>query len=189
MFYFPEPTNCSAANTSCVHGFCLISGNNYTICKCNEGFHGDACELNINDCAEDSCENGGICHDVISGFECECPPAYSGMSKQLHILAILGVAIFYDFALFLSFFQALTVNDTLAPVPAFRAITMARAWITEQRFLAFARKDTTGLLVKRKSILVCLTGVSTDRAGHIIKIYFAIAKQDMGVSRIYCNYR
>ncbi|KAK2166815.1 hypothetical protein LSH36_35g08091 [Paralvinella palmiformis] len=73
--------------------------------------------------------------------------------------------------------------------PRIRVKTVGYAMTSSVASNAIARKDTTGLLVKRKSILVCLTGVSTDRAGHIIKIYFAIAKQDMGVSRIYCNYR
>ena len=30
-------------------------------CSCAEGYEGDRCEINTNDCDPDPCENGGTC--------------------------------------------------------------------------------------------------------------------------------
>ena len=39
---------------------------------------GDACETNIDDCAADPCENAGTCYDLVNGYSCSCPPAFTG---------------------------------------------------------------------------------------------------------------
>ncbi len=46
-------------------------------CDCFDGYYGDNCELDINECsAPGPCENGATCVDLIAQFECRCPEDY-----------------------------------------------------------------------------------------------------------------
>jgi Notch-like protein len=51
--------------------------NGYT-CECLEGFSGDDCETEVNECDPNPCENGGECDDEVGGYICECPEGFSG---------------------------------------------------------------------------------------------------------------
>ncbi len=44
----------------------------------SEGFEGDRCETNINDCIANKCENNATCIDQIESYRCECEPGFSG---------------------------------------------------------------------------------------------------------------
>jgi hypothetical protein len=54
----------------CVQGACSPNGEEYT-CSCNDGYTGDHCELEVNECAENQCEHG-TCLDRAGTFECDC---------------------------------------------------------------------------------------------------------------------
>lgn len=45
---------------------------------CPEGFEGDACEINIDDCEDNDCENNSTCVDGINNYTCMCSPEYTG---------------------------------------------------------------------------------------------------------------
>ncbi len=46
-------------------------------CECENGYFGENCELEINECsAPGPCEHGGNCVDLVAGFECECLEDY-----------------------------------------------------------------------------------------------------------------
>lgn len=45
-------------------------------------FVGRACEINVNDCSVDPCENGGVCVDIVDGYMCNCEPGYTGKRCQ-----------------------------------------------------------------------------------------------------------
>ena len=47
-------------------------------CDCADGFQGEFCEQNIDDCQNHGCENNGQCIDGIGTFTCECSPGFSG---------------------------------------------------------------------------------------------------------------
>ncbi|KIH43878.1 EGF-like domain protein, partial [Ancylostoma duodenale] len=70
---------CAAA--PCVHGLCVD-----TLfarrCICDEGWTGENCEVNIDDCASQPCQNGGTCTDEVAGFSCSCPAGYRGVHCQ-----------------------------------------------------------------------------------------------------------
>ena len=34
--------------------------------------------VDINECASDPCENGGVCNDQVNGFTCDCQAGYDG---------------------------------------------------------------------------------------------------------------
>ena len=66
---------CSETNTiSCTNHF----NSSYT-CDCKNGFEGANCEININECASEPCENGATCDDLLGKFECICVPGFEGM--------------------------------------------------------------------------------------------------------------
>lgn len=47
-------------------------------CVCPEGFEGDQCEINIDDCEDNDCENNSTCVDGINNYTCMCSPEYTG---------------------------------------------------------------------------------------------------------------
>uniref|UniRef100_A0A7N6BCP3 Slit homolog 2 (Drosophila) n=1 Tax=Anabas testudineus TaxID=64144 RepID=A0A7N6BCP3_ANATE len=47
-------------------------------CVCPEGFEGDACEINIDDCEDNDCENNSTCVDGVNNYTCMCSPEYTG---------------------------------------------------------------------------------------------------------------
>lgn len=54
---------CAAA--PCVHGLCVDTLFTRR-CICDEGWTGENCEVNIDDCASKPCQNGGTCTDEVA---------------------------------------------------------------------------------------------------------------------------
>ena len=50
------------------------------LCSCEEGFVGENCQTNIDDCNPMPCLNGATCQDKINAFQCICPPGLSFFS-------------------------------------------------------------------------------------------------------------
>lgn len=69
-------------------GFCMNGGslselvglNNKTQekCVCPEGFQGDFCEDNIDDCKNVKCSNHGVCEDNMNSYKCICFDGFYG---------------------------------------------------------------------------------------------------------------
>lgn len=55
-------------------------------CVCPEGFEGDACEINIDDCEDNDCENNSTCVDGINNYTCMCSPEYTGNTHEWRII-------------------------------------------------------------------------------------------------------
>lgn len=49
-------------------------------CTCADGFEGENCEINVDDCEDNDCENNSTCVDGINNYTCLCPPEYTGRS-------------------------------------------------------------------------------------------------------------
>ena len=47
-------------------------GVNSFSCLCAEGYEGDRCETNTNDCNPNPCENGGACQVYVLQSSCQC---------------------------------------------------------------------------------------------------------------------
>ena len=47
-------------------------------CVCVNGWTGDDCSENIDDCASAACYHGATCHDRVASFFCECPHGRTG---------------------------------------------------------------------------------------------------------------
>ncbi|XP_046380159.2 sushi, von Willebrand factor type A, EGF and pentraxin domain-containing protein 1-like [Haliotis rufescens] len=64
-------------SSPCIHGDCNDDLNGYT-CSCEDGYHGDNCDVNMDDCLENECTNGGTCVDGVAEYTCRCTPEYTG---------------------------------------------------------------------------------------------------------------
>ena len=75
----------------CLHGGTCVQNqlvnSDYT-CQCSSGFTGSDCEININDCDQNSCLNSGTCLDGIGSHVCNCTQGITGNSCE--ILCPLG---------------------------------------------------------------------------------------------------
>jgi Notch-like protein len=70
--------NCTEIGTVCAGGL-------EAACTCADGFDGDWCDNNIDDCVEDACANGGVCVDGIASFTCDCAEGYEGAACEDNI--------------------------------------------------------------------------------------------------------
>jgi len=56
-----------------------VDGLNSYSCVCPEGFSGQFCEINEDECAGESpCLNGGECIDGANRYQCRCRPGFIG---------------------------------------------------------------------------------------------------------------
>ncbi|XP_053686299.1 protein serrate [Sabethes cyaneus] len=55
------------------------------VCTCSPGWTGPTCEINIDECAEGPCQNGGTCIDMVGKFRCECPPQWTGETCNIDV--------------------------------------------------------------------------------------------------------
>ncbi|XP_034536932.1 EGF-like repeat and discoidin I-like domain-containing protein 3 isoform X2 [Notolabrus celidotus] len=64
---------------------------NEYICKCQPGFEGVHCQINVNDCVDQPCKNGGMCRDLDGDYTCQCLSPYVGKQCQLRCISLLGM--------------------------------------------------------------------------------------------------
>ncbi|KAK1796779.1 hypothetical protein P4O66_009793, partial [Electrophorus voltai] len=66
----------------CLHGgHCIddcITGNSSFTCSCLAGFTGRRCQIDVDDCSSQPCQNGGSCLDGQGSFACLCPLGFTG---------------------------------------------------------------------------------------------------------------
>uniref|UniRef100_H3CYG4 Milk fat globule EGF and factor V/VIII domain containing b n=1 Tax=Tetraodon nigroviridis TaxID=99883 RepID=H3CYG4_TETNG len=79
-------------------GVCQVTGSTRRgdvfgeyVCRCPPGFDGVHCQNNVNDCAGQPCENGGVCRDLEGDFKCHCPSPFVGKHCQLRCISLLGL--------------------------------------------------------------------------------------------------
>jgi len=67
----------------CQHGKPFYE--NHFRCQCDEGWTGDKCHLDIDECQSNKCQNGGVCTNLLGDYTCDCSnTVYTG--KYCHII-------------------------------------------------------------------------------------------------------
>ncbi|KAK3912487.1 Protein jagged-1b [Frankliniella fusca] len=67
-------------------GTCLNTGEGEGFtCVCREGFEGERCQRDVDDCSPPPCLNGGRCVDGVNWFRCECARGFTGPDCRINI--------------------------------------------------------------------------------------------------------
>ncbi len=59
-------------------GTCMTTSSTGFRCVCDPGYQGSYCQLPINECATNPCQNGARCEDKVGYYTCKCRPGYEG---------------------------------------------------------------------------------------------------------------
>ena len=54
-------------------------------CQCVPGYSGTLCDVNVDECSPDPCQNGGSCTDGINSYTCSCVAGYTGTNCETNI--------------------------------------------------------------------------------------------------------
>ena len=73
-------------------------------CVCHQGYTGQLCNVDINECVTSSCLNGGSCVDKVDGSECNCVGSYGG-NYSLKQICIALLLIWPDVPNILAYFK------------------------------------------------------------------------------------
>ncbi|OWF51465.1 sushi, von Willebrand factor type A, EGF and pentraxin domain-containing protein 1-like [Mizuhopecten yessoensis] len=75
------PSVCDDVNecdsSPCFRGNCTDDYNSYQ-CKCEVGFTGNDCDVDLDDCEMNSCQNNATCQDSVNNYTCQCLPNFTG---------------------------------------------------------------------------------------------------------------
>lgn len=65
-------------------------------CDCADGWEGQRCETNTDDCALHPCFNGGSCVDLVAGRVCWCVDGFAGVDCEVNINECAGNPCHHD---------------------------------------------------------------------------------------------
>lgn len=83
---------CQLMPNACQNGGTCHNTNGGYSCVCVNGWTGEDCSENIDDCASAACFHGATCHDRVASFYCECPHGRTGEARPPRGLAHARVA-------------------------------------------------------------------------------------------------
>ncbi|KAH3846512.1 hypothetical protein DPMN_088814, partial [Dreissena polymorpha] len=67
------------------NSLCIANlANNTADCRCQDGYTGTNCNINIDECRSNPCSNGGTCKDI-NKYQCQCANGYFGNHCQIDI--------------------------------------------------------------------------------------------------------
>ena len=70
----------------CQHGGFCIHMAGKEVCYCTDGFYGDRCEQEVDECLSRPCLNEAFCRDGMAHYTCVCPSGYTGRQCQTEIV-------------------------------------------------------------------------------------------------------
>lgn len=76
-------SQCAQGKTCSNRGTCNdLAYNQYQCVGCAAGYTGKDCQINVDDCASQSCSNHGRCVDRVNSYTCTCNAGYKGTNCQ-----------------------------------------------------------------------------------------------------------
>ncbi|XP_060077180.1 sushi, von Willebrand factor type A, EGF and pentraxin domain-containing protein 1-like [Ylistrum balloti] len=66
----------------CIHGNCTDEYHRYQ-CQCDVGYTGSDCDVDIDDCDANSCQNNATCQDSVNNYTCQCLPNFTGVLCEI----------------------------------------------------------------------------------------------------------
>lgn len=83
---------CQLMPNACQNGGTCHNNHGGYNCVCVNGWTGEDCSENIDDCAMAACFHGATCHDRVASFYCECPHGRTGeiLVPSCPLLAVQG---------------------------------------------------------------------------------------------------
>ncbi|XP_071788874.1 uncharacterized protein [Asterias amurensis] len=63
-------------------------------CQCKDGFHGNACQFDTDECQSSPCVHGN-CTDLINGFSCQCFPGAEGTLCEVDLDECASIPCWY----------------------------------------------------------------------------------------------
>lgn len=83
QFCTEDVDECQLQPNACQNGGTCTNHNGGYACVCVNGWSGDDCSKNIDDCFTASCANGSTCIDRVASFSCICPEGKAGEGTKL----------------------------------------------------------------------------------------------------------
>jgi hypothetical protein len=82
QFCTEDVDECLLQPNACQNGGTCTNSNGGYGCVCVNGWSGDDCSENIDDCAFASCTPGSTCIDRVASFSCLCPEGKAGKTSR-----------------------------------------------------------------------------------------------------------
>lgn len=79
---------CQLMPNACQNGGTCHNTHGGYNCVCVNGWTGEDCSENIDDCASAACFHGATCHDRVASFYCECPHGRTGECPEAQVGAV-----------------------------------------------------------------------------------------------------
>lgn len=75
---------CLVKSHGCEHDGLCNTTNRVPFCQCRLGYEGRHCEIDIDECVDDPCQNGGQCIDGVGRYTCNCTgTGYEGTNCEI----------------------------------------------------------------------------------------------------------
>ncbi|CAH1226137.1 NOTCH2 [Branchiostoma lanceolatum] len=73
--------NVPCTSILCLNGGTCLNGR----CRCQPGFQGHLCQLDIDECVLSPCLNNAECVNEVPGYSCHCHPGFMGINCEMEI--------------------------------------------------------------------------------------------------------